>query len=197
MIIIGRYNRQKSRPLVILLAGLPGTGKSTIARRVMKRYNLEHISTDSVRKRIFRNVKESQFGKDHYTENNRIIVYDTIFYVLYTLLRNGVGCVLDGTFYLSRLRTKVKRICERFNGRFVLVHVTCPEEVIVKRFKERQKRQKRTLSDANLEIYRQLKKEFEPIMIPYLSVDVRDGRDKILELIHEKVREQTYSTRRY
>ena len=129
-------------PLVILLAGLPGTGKSTLARKLARKYRLEHIGTDSVRKRIFRDVRRNVFGRGSYSLRQRTIVYDTIYYVLYTLLKHGVGCVLDGTFYQDKLRSKVGRICARFDARFLLVIVNSPEDLIRKRFEEREKREK-------------------------------------------------------
>jgi len=177
----------KKPPLVIVLAGLPGTGKSTLARKLARRYNLEHISTDSVRKRIFRDVRRNTFGRGSYSNRQRMIVYDTIYYVLYTLLKNGVGCVLDGTFYQERLRSKVGRICARFDAMFVLVIVDCPDDIISKRFKEREKRTRRTLSDANSQIYEKFKKLFEPTRLPHIKVNMALEHNEILERINDAV----------
>ncbi|MHA1222878.1 MAG: AAA family ATPase [Candidatus Heimdallarchaeaceae archaeon] len=173
----------KKRPLVIVLAGLPGTGKSTLARKLARRYRLEHISTDSVRKRIFRDVHKDDFGRGSYSTKQRMVVYDTIYYVLYTLLKHGVGCVLDGTFYQERLRSKVMRICHRFNAQFLLVLVDCPEEIIDKRFKEREKHKRRTLSDADAEIYKKFKVLFQPTKLPHIRVNMASDYNEILEMI--------------
>jgi len=174
-------------PLVIVLAGLPGTGKSTLARKLARKYRLEHISTDSVRKRIFRDVRRNTFGRGSYSNRQRMIVYDTIYYVLYTLLKNGVGCVLDGTFYQERLRSKVGRICARFDAKFVLVIVDCPDSIINKRFKERDKRTRRTLSDADLQIYEKFKKLFETTSLPHIEVNMASEHNEILERISDAI----------
>lgn len=184
------YKKKKSRPLVILLAGLPGTGKSTLARKLARRYRLEHISTDSVRKRIFRDVRHNTFGRGSYSERQRMIVYDTIFYVVYTLLKNNVGVVLDGTFYRERLRTKVKRIAERFEAKFLLVMVTCPEHLIRKRFEERDARKRRTLSDADSKIFERFKQLFETTKLSHLEVDMTSDYQEILERINHALSER-------
>jgi len=181
-------SKQRRRPpLVIVLAGLPGTGKSTLARKLARKYGLEHISTDSVRKRIFRDVRRNTFGRGSYSIRQRMVVYDTIYYVLYTLLKNGVGCVLDGTFYQERLRSKVGRICARFDAMFVLVIVDCPDSIINKRFKEREKRTRRTLSDADSQIYEKFKKLFEPTRLPHIEVNMALEHNKIIERINDAI----------
>ncbi len=184
------YKRKKRKPLVILLAGLPGTGKSTLARKLARRYRLEHISTDSVRKRIFRDVRHNTFGRGSYSERQRMIVYDAIFYVIYTLLKHNVGVVLDGTFYRERLRSKVKRIAERFDAKFLLVIVTCPESLIRKRFEERDTRKRRTLSDADTKIFEKFKQLFEPTKLEHLEVDMTSDYQKILEMISNALSER-------
>lgn len=189
MTIISQKYRKRP-PLVILLAGLPGTGKSTLARKLARRYKLEHISTDSVRKRIFRDVRRDNFGKGSYSNKQRMVVYDTIYYVLYTLLKHGVGCVLDGTFYQDQMRAKIGRICARFNAKYILVMVTCPEEIINKRFEEREKRERRTLSDADSKIYERFKQLFEQTKLQHLNVDMGMEHEKILEMIHYAVTER-------
>ncbi len=185
---IGSRVRQRS-PLVILLSGLPGTGKSTLARKLARKYRLEHISTDSVRKRIFRDIRQDSFGRGSYSSKQRNVVYDTINYVLYTLLKNGVGCVLDGTFYKDHMRSKVKRICERFNAKYQLIIVTCPESLIIKRFEEREKRKRRTLSDADSKVYEKLKELFEPTSLPHIEVDMVTDHNKIIERIGNAISE--------
>ncbi len=189
MINISTKNKKRP-PLVILLAGLPGTGKSTLARKLARRYRLEHISTDSVRKRIFRDVRRDHFGRGSYSNRQRMVVYDTIYYVLYTLLKHGVGCVLDGTFYQDRMRAKVSRICSRFNAKYLLVMVTCPDEIIEKRFEEREKHERRTLSDADTAVYERFKQLFEPTKLRHIDVDMATEHDKILEMINDVITEK-------
>jgi predicted kinase len=119
-----------------------------------------------------------------------MVVYDTIYYVLYTLLKHNVGCVLDGTFYQDRMRAKVGRICARFDAKFLLVIVTCPEEIVRKRFEEREKRERRTLSDADTKIYEKFKQLFEPTKLRHIDVDMGTSHDKILEMIHNAITER-------
>jgi len=179
---------KKKQPLVILLSGLPGTGKSTLARRLSKKYRLERISTDSVRKRVFPTVRKNSFGAGSYSFENRVVVYNIIYYLLYTLLRWNIGCVIDGTFYKESFRIKIKRIAEKFDAKFVLVFVECPESLIKQRFEQREKRSGRTLSDANYEIYLKLKERFQPTRLPHIKVNIVYDKNSIMEKIENVIR---------
>ena len=119
-----------------------------------------------------------------------MVVYDTIYYVLYTLLKHNVGCVLDGTFYQDQMRAKIGRICARFNAKYLLVMVTCPDEIIKKRFEEREKRLRRTLSDADSKVYERFKQIFEPTKLRHIDVDMATDHDKILEMINNAITER-------
>ncbi|MHA1685997.1 MAG: AAA family ATPase [Candidatus Heimdallarchaeaceae archaeon] len=175
-----------------MVAGLPGSGKSTLARKLARKYKLEHISTDSVRKRIFKKVMPAEFGKGSYNEDLRMAVYDTIFFLLYTLLKHNIGCVLDGTFYKEALRTKVKRICYRFNAKFLLIIVKSPETLIANRFKERERSTHRRLSDADYEIYKKYKSLYQPTKLDHLEIDATQESAEILKMIDNAIKKSDY-----
>jgi len=179
---------EQKRPILILISGLPGTGKSTLARKLSRKYKLEHISTDSVRKRIFRGVRKAEFNKGYYSERDRFTVYETIFYLVYTLLKHNVGCVVDGTFYKETLRQKLFRIARKFNAKFLLIIATCPERVVKERFKQREKLHKRTLSDADFAIYLKLKEIFEPTTLPHLKINLITDPKNILNKIENALK---------
>ncbi|MHA1401819.1 MAG: AAA family ATPase, partial [Candidatus Heimdallarchaeaceae archaeon] len=109
---------------------------------------------------------------------------------LYTLLRWNIGCVIDGTFYKETLRAKVKRIADKFNAQFLLVIVECPESLVKQRFEQREKRQGRTLSDANYEIYLNIKERFQPSKLPHIVLNVTDDKYVLLGKIEDALRKR-------
>ncbi len=118
------------------------------------------------------------------------MVYNTIYYLLYTLLRWNIGTVIDGTFYKESLRIKVKRIADKFNAVFLLIMITCPEDLIKERFQIREKREARTLSDADYDIYLQLKQRFQPTKLSHIDIDVISNKQDVMGIIEDAIRKR-------
>jgi len=59
--------------MLILICGLPATGKSTVARRLAKALDAEVLRTDIVRKALI--------GNPTYTEEEKNLIYKTVFLI--------------------------------------------------------------------------------------------------------------------
>jgi adenylylsulfate kinase len=112
------------------LSGLPGSGKSAIAKRL--RYKLEdrgihaHIlSTDELRKVMTPNPT--------YSEEEREIIYATAVYFAHILNMNGVDVIIDGTGNRKKYRDLARNTLKRF----ALVYVKCPLEITIERERNR------------------------------------------------------------
>jgi adenylylsulfate kinase len=117
-------------PWTIWLTGLPGSGKSAIARRLRARLHgrgvHSHIlSTDDLRK--------TMTPKPTYTEEERERVYATAVYVANALNQNGINVIIDGTGNRREYRDNGRRILRKF----ALVYVRCPLEVAISRERRR------------------------------------------------------------
>ena len=70
--------------------------------------------------------------------------------------------------------------------------IDCPEGLISERFEERKKRTRRTLSDADKQIYDKFKQLFEPTRLPHIEIDMSSDHNEILERINYAITGKDY-----
>lgn len=112
------------------LTGLPGSGKSAIAKRLRSKLHVRGVhsqilSTDELRKVMTPNPT--------YSEDERERVYSTIIYIASIFNQNGINVIIDGTGN----RRKFREFARRTLKKFALVYVRCPLEISIGREERR------------------------------------------------------------
>jgi predicted kinase len=153
-----------AEPVLIMISGLPGTGKSYLAHKIVERLPAVIVESDHVRKTLF--------PKPTYAGSESVWVHRVAHATIERLLRSGRRVIYDATNLAEWHREKVYRIAERAGAKLVIVKTVAPEPVIQERLEKRaRKRDKVGFSDATWEIYEQLKRNVDRIRRPYLMVD--------------------------
>lgn len=162
--------------MLIVVTGLPGTGKTTIAEALAKETDAVVFSTDKIRKMIFE--------KPVYDEEDKRIVYDELFSQTGKYLAMGKNVILDGTFYTKVLRQRAKEVGKSFREEVYFVYCETPEELL----KERINKRKDKFSDADYSVYLKMKKIFEEFEEDVIIIDtsnpVNTNIDIIKRIIH-------------
>lgn len=162
--------------MLILVCGLPGSGKTKIVQEISKLTNILVLSTDEIRKKLFKKPK--------YTKDEKWLVYKVMFLMAEEFLKNKMSIILDATFPWRLSRIQVKRIAKQYKSSFKMIEARCQEPILLKRIGRRIK--KGDLSDADIKIYFKIKKEFEPIRGKHIVIDnskaLKDLKKKIKEI---------------
>jgi len=145
--------------LIIVICGLPGVGKSTLAKNLASQINARVLSSDEIRKDLFPNPTYSAF--------ERKLVYDVMILAAKYLKDVKVNCILDATFNRENSRMEVKERLGLDDKQFHILECFCPEEIAISRLESR----KDDYSDATIEVYLRMKKIYEPVMGNHISVD--------------------------
>src|SRR5262249_61328600 len=94
-----RYATPLRRPTLIVVMGLAGTGKTSLARAVAGELGLRVVSTDAVRQELFGGEKgAAAYGEGAYSAEATRTTYETQRLQGGALLASDGGVVLDGTF---------------------------------------------------------------------------------------------------
>ena len=118
------------RGCVVWLTGLPGSGKTTIARAVEKElkqqgFRVEVLDGDEVRRWLS--------PKEGFTREDREIHLRRVAHVAKLLARNGVIVLCSFVSPYKKIRREVRKIIESENIPFIEVYVKCSLEECIKR----------------------------------------------------------------
>ncbi len=164
------YLYAEGKPYLIVVFGLSGTGKSTLARALTAELLANYYNSDIVRKKLLGIPPEEHhyepFGKGIYGEEMTRRTYEALAEFAAQDLREGRDVVLDATYRAKAFRELVFQKTKDIPKTILFVQCVAPDEIIKKRFEVRAQKTGEP-SDGRWEIYVKQKEVFEPpIEIP-------------------------------
>src|ERR1035437_6211268 len=147
------------------MSGLIGTGKTTLARELSRRFALVHLSSDVTRKRLVglaaTEHRFEAFGEGIYTEDFSRRTYAALLAEAKTWLDRGLSVILDASFKHQVERDLARQLADHQQARLVVLECICPEEEIHRRL-ERRRLIQCEVSDAGWELFPLQKGDFDP-----------------------------------
>ncbi|MBI4343071.1 MAG: AAA family ATPase [Candidatus Omnitrophica bacterium] len=158
-----RYARAFAPPRLILVGGLIGTGKSTLARSLSRALGAVWLRTDEIRLREFaaRRRGGQGFAGGLYAPHVSELVYQRLIRRAEALAAQGRSVVCDGMFSKTSGRKLLREIARRRGASFHFFECVVPRAVALRRVAARYAA-KSDLSEAKPEHYDRLRAEFEP-----------------------------------
>jgi predicted kinase len=164
----------------VLFAGLPGTGKSTLARAIAERLGAAVLDKDRVRGALFPGALT-----DYTAQQDQLCMramLDAADYL--TKLERVEYIFFDGrTFSRQAQIEDVLLAAARAGARSRVVHVKCADAVAEERLARSDPSHPAQNRDAAL--YRRIKQQFEPITQAKLEVDTTSGTNAVLTMVEE------------
>jgi predicted kinase len=151
-----------SKPVLILVMGLPGSGKSYFATRLSETLKCAYISSDVVR------IKKGYSSR--YKVNEKFEVYSMMIALAEQELDRGGGVVVDATFYRKILRQSFSRLAARMHSEIRYIVVVAHQRLARQRLS-----QTRMYSEADFEVYKLLRAEFQEVDEPHLMLHSTDS----------------------
>lgn len=159
-----QYAKQFSRPRLIVVGGLIGTGKSTLARSLAQALGAVWLRTDEIRLREFAHARRPRqgFAEGIYAAHISELVYQRLIRRAEALIHEGRSVICDGTFSKASGRELLRQIAKRHGASFHFFECTVPRAVALRRVAKRYTA-KRDISEARPAHYDRLRAGFEPV----------------------------------
>lgn len=161
-----KYARGGGGPVLILMCGLTGTGKSTLAAALGEVLAAEVVTADEVRKRMAGVPAEA--GRDEpldtglYAPAMNAQVYEALHAAAECTLRRGRNVILDATYRRRSDRAAAGTMARRLGAELFVIECTAPERAVRERI-ERRRNEGGGWSDGRWEVYLQQRAAFEPL----------------------------------
>lgn len=145
--------------MLVVVCGVPGVGKTTVARRVADRLDGDLLRTDVVRKELF--------DEPAYTDEESRRTYEALLGRAERILERGGVAVVDGTFHDRRYRHMALASAAGAGVDHRFVRVECEPAVARQRIRAREG----DASDADVAVHDHVRKVFDPLAVAHDTVD--------------------------
>ncbi|HYY29609.1 MAG TPA: ATP-binding protein [Chthoniobacterales bacterium] len=156
--------------MLVVMAGLPGSGKTTIAVQLSTRLDAVLLSKDEVRSALFR----PRFIE--YSSKQDDFCIEVILQVAGYILRQypEIAVIVDGRTFSKRAQLqRVKSAADQFGTALKIIECVCEDETARERIERQQG--KHFAANRNFELYQRLKREADRIELPKLILDTDRG----------------------
>ena len=176
-------NRRSGRTRLVILAGLPGTGKTALAEALAQRIGAIALSKDKVREALFPpGAITYSSGQNDFCMSvvlmaaQRIAAHHTVPFIF-----------IDGrTFSRERHVKQVAEAAHLVGAKLSILHLHCPEDVALERIKK--DRERHSAKNRDPLLYFLVKSYFEPITLAKLDVDTSRPLEECVALCEEYLR---------
>ena len=173
-----------ARPVLVVVSGLPGSGKSYFSRRLVERMPLLILESDALRKVLF--------PTPSYDRAESARLFEACYSLIDELLVRGVPILLDATNLIEGHRERLYNIAHRRDAKLVLVHVKASPEIVYERLKGRSEGvDPQDHSSATWQVYGRLYSTAEPIKRNHFVVDSSRDINPAIEKVAGEVRRWT------
>lgn len=121
-----------TKPLLIMLYGYPGSGKTHLSRQLAETIGAAHVQSDRIRNELFEQPR--------YDKQENDIVYHLTEYMTSEFLRAGVSVVFDTNAMRLAERRELRALAARCKARPLLIWLQIDADSAFARLSERDRR---------------------------------------------------------
>ncbi len=178
---------QPQQGKLILMSGLSGSGKTTVAKELARKFSAIQIRSDATRKHIAKIPLHEKGNQSIYTPSMNQKTYDYLLNLGISLTKAGYWVILDAKYDRRKLRIDAIEAAKKHQIPLKIIHCQAPLEILEKRLESR----KHDISDATSDLLqKQIKtaETFSPRETPYV-IPVDTHEPKIENGNYNKLRE--------
>lgn len=156
--------------MIVLVMGLPGSGKSYFASHLSERLGAGYINSDRTRKSVHSGKRYSPRGKADVYRQMRDLARQA--------LEQDKAVVADATFYRKELRDLFLTLGKEHRVLVHVIQVEAPEDLIKERLSL-----PREDSEADFKVYQIIRSQFEQLQPDEPHLTLESGRNNIEEML--------------
>jgi len=166
--------------MLILLTGLPGTGKSSLANALASVMHADVLNRDTIRDAIF-----PAHDLDYSSAQNELASQVTYRVAEYILGRDPQRVlILDGRPFSRRVQVEeVVSLARRAGHPLQVIHCWAPDAVVEQRLEADLQNAKNLAAGRTSEKYWRIKDAFEPLEMQHLSLNTEESVEQLVNQV--------------
>jgi len=143
--------------MIIIVMGLPATGKTSFAEALAEALDYPHFNTDKSR------IALGKLGQ--YDKATKLSIYQHLLAEVERAIAQQQSVIVDATFYTAEVRRPYLALAEEYHCPIVFIETKADPAQIAKRMQKRRK-----YSEADLGVYEEIKTIFEPLLVDHCTL---------------------------